>query len=101
MFVWIQNLRAANRQPSTNTKTKLDLTKAIPGFSQIPDCGAKIRIVFETTKSFLHFFAIGVSFSIKLPHFAVKYSLKLSLQPSIQQLVLLWAERTDRGAREQ
>ena len=32
--------------PSTNTKTKLDLTKAIPGFSQIPDCAAKIRIVF-------------------------------------------------------
>ena len=46
MFVWIQNLRAANRQPSTNTKTKLDLTKAILGFSQIPDCAAKIRIVF-------------------------------------------------------
>lgn len=38
--------RAAKQPLSTNTKTKLDLTKAIPGFSQIPDCAAKIRIVF-------------------------------------------------------
>ena len=31
-----KNLRAANQQPSTNTKTKLDLTKAYIGFSRTP-----------------------------------------------------------------
>ena len=93
-------LRATNRQPSTNTKTKLDLTKAIPGFSQIPDCDAKVRIVFQTTKFFLHFFAIKGYFSINLLHFAAKCCPKWSLRPSIRQQELHVAKRTDRDAHE-
>ena len=35
-MLYLQKMRAANRLPSTNTKTKLDLTKAIKTFTS-PD----------------------------------------------------------------
>ncbi len=38
---------AANRQPSTNTKTKLDLTKAFPDFHKPKNASANIRKVSE------------------------------------------------------
>ena len=59
------NLRAANRQPSTNTKTKLDLTKAFLDFHKPLNASANIRKVSEYRKTFLHFFAIKMLFSIK------------------------------------
>ncbi len=37
-------LRAGNRQPSTNTKTKLDLTKANLDLSQTHDCNCKYTL---------------------------------------------------------
>ena len=40
------NLRVANRPPSTNTKTKLDLTKAYRDLSQTPYSGCKVKNYF-------------------------------------------------------
>ena len=54
-----QNLRADNRQPSTNTKTKLDLTKATRTFTSPKFACAKIRKISETTKNLSKNFAIS------------------------------------------
>ena len=47
-----QNLRAANRQPSTNTKTKLDLTKARQDFHKPLNAVANLRKLSEYRKIF-------------------------------------------------
>ena len=48
----LQNLRAANRQPSTNTKTKLDLTKACQDFHKPLNAVANLRKLSEYRKTF-------------------------------------------------
>ncbi len=55
--VFIKNLRAANWQPSTNTKTKLDLTKAFKDFHKPWNAVANLQKVSEYSKTFLLFFA--------------------------------------------
>ena len=55
--VYIKNLRAANWQPSTNTKTKLDLTKAFKDFHKPWNAVANLQKVSEYSKTFLLFFA--------------------------------------------
>ena len=50
MTPFIEKLRAANWQPSTNTKTKLDLTKAYQDFHKPSIATAKVSIIFERTK---------------------------------------------------
>ena len=47
-----KNLRAANRQPSTNTKTKLDLTKARQDFHKPLNAVANLRKLSEYRKIF-------------------------------------------------
>ena len=51
-----KNLRAGNCQPSTNTKTKLDLTKASWDFPKPPNADANIRYILENPKNYWNYF---------------------------------------------
>ena len=58
-----KNLRAAKRQPSTNTKTKLDLTNASWDFHKPWNAVANIRKLSDSSQIILHFFTLYIPFS--------------------------------------
>ena len=96
-FALHKNLRAANWQPSTNTKTKLDLTKASQDFHKPLNAVANIRKLSEFCIIILHFFALKWYFSIKWQSYSVKYGLRLSLLPLLRPRAQPSATHMDHG----